>query len=46
MRFPLLKQTCRVRKKNVSTLVLACGILHNLLNKVGVDLPEFETEID
>ena len=32
MRFPVLKQTARIRKKNVSTIVLACGILHNLLN--------------
>jgi hypothetical protein len=46
MRFPVLKQTARIRKKNVSTIVLACGILYNLLNKFGVELPEFESEID
>ena len=44
MRFPVLKQTARIRKKNVSTIVLACGILHNLLNKFGVELPEFDSE--
>ena len=38
----MLKQTSRIRKKNVSTLVVACSILHNILNFIGVEIPEIE----
>lgn len=44
MRFPILKQTCRIRKKNVTTLVMSCVILHNILNSIGVDIPDVEPE--
>ena len=40
MRFPILKYTNRLRLKNVSTVVYACVILHNILNAIGIPLPD------
>lgn len=39
MRFPVIKNTCRIRAFNVSTIVLGTAILHNILNSLGVELP-------
>jgi hypothetical protein len=46
MRFPILKQTCRIRKRNVTTIVMGTAILHNILNSLGIELPEFMQEND
>lgn len=39
MRFPILKDTTRIRYKNVGTILYACVILHNIINAMGLPLP-------
>lgn len=46
MRFPILKQTCRIRKKNVTTIVMGTAILHNILNGIGVELPVINDNVE
>ena len=40
MRFPILKNTMRIRRKNVSTIVMGCCILHNLMTNMGIPMPD------
>lgn len=44
MRFPILRQTCRIRKKNVSTIVMGTAILHNIFNSLGMELPVIDAD--
>ena len=44
MRFPILKNKMRIRRKNFAHLIMGCVILHNLMNSMGVPMPD-ETEI-
>jgi hypothetical protein len=39
MRFPILKETTRIRYKNVGTIFYACAILHNIINVMGLPPP-------
>jgi hypothetical protein len=42
MRFPILKDTNRMRLKNVTSIVYACVILHNMLNAMGIPVPDVQ----
>ena len=39
MRFPILKNTMRIRRRKFSTLLLGCVILHNTMNGMGIPMP-------
>lgn len=40
MRFPALKNTMRIRRKNFSTLLVACCIIHNMMIGMGIPVPD------
>ena len=46
VRFPILKDTNRMRVKNVTSIVYACVILHNMLNAMGIPVPDIHEAPD
>jgi hypothetical protein len=42
MRFPILKNTIRLRIKNVGVVLFACVILHNFVNAAGIPIPDYD----
>lgn len=42
MRFPIIKNKLRVRRRNVQTIIWACAVLHNFINCCGIPPPEEE----
>jgi hypothetical protein len=41
MRFPILKNTIRIRRKNVGVLIFGCAIIHNFLNAANILIPDY-----
>lgn len=44
MRFPILKNKITIHRNNFSPLLMGCVIHHNLMNDMGIPLPN-DTEI-